>query len=475
MQGRHAWLGGVAIGLALALAGSAPAATLTVGTERDRGQASLRKTIDRATVGDTVRVPRGDYRVTRGAIEVDEPIAIRGAGAKRTIVDANRRSRVFDITAPAETRMAKLTVTGGRDSVGAGIVSIGPLVLDRMRISRNRAATGDFARFGAGVSAGDDLTVNRSVFTRNVVVGGGGQNFGAGLSLVSGDGDLLISRSTFTGNRVTGVDGYGGAVFMSSIPTADPPNLSIRNSTITDNSTPSLSGGVHYQATDGAGLSTSFRITGTTIADNEAAGGSQGIGGGIYTSAVLTDGDASMEMLIANSTLSGNVAGDPDSAGYGGGAYLSAVPLNGSTISSNLNNVTVAGNRAFVAGGNGGGGGIFGEFSLGAPAFTNTIVAGNSSPGDPTRRDCYGDILSNGNNLETAQTCGFTSLGDIQNENPMLEPLRQNGGPTPTRALKPGSPAINKGSNAGCEPRDQRGIPRPQGPRCDIGAYERKR
>jgi hypothetical protein len=82
-------------------------------------------------------------------------------------------------------------------------------------------------------------------------------------------------------------------------------------------------------------------------------------------------------------------------------------------------------------------------------------------------------ITSGGHNLSSDSTCGFTAGGDLQNTNPLLGPLATNGGPTPTYALLPGSPAFDTGPNTGCPATDQRGITRPQGIRCDIGAFER--
>jgi hypothetical protein len=61
---------------------------------------------------------------------------------------------------------------------------------------------------------------------------------------------------------------------------------------------------------------------------------------------------------------------------------------------------------------------------------------------------------------------------DMINTEPLLGPLQNNGGPTMTSALLSNSPAINTADNAACPPTDQRGVPRPQGPACDIGAYE---
>ena len=59
----------------------------------------------------------------------------------------------------------------------------------------------------------------------------------------------------------------------------------------------------------------------------------------------------------------------------------------------------------------------------------------------------------------------------------MLGPLQDNGGPTQTMALLPGSAAIDAANDAICAAPpvnnlDQRGITRPQGPHCDIGAFE---
>ena len=81
-------------------------------------------------------------------------------------------------------------------------------------------------------------------------------------------------------------------------------------------------------------------------------------------------------------------------------------------------------------------------------------------------------IRSNGHNLDSETSCGFTAAGDISNTDPLLGPLQDNGGRTWTHALLPGSPAINQGTNSTCPATDQRGIARPQMGICDIGAYE---
>ena len=81
-------------------------------------------------------------------------------------------------------------------------------------------------------------------------------------------------------------------------------------------------------------------------------------------------------------------------------------------------------------------------------------------------------LISNGYNLSSDASCDFTNTGDIVNTDPLLGPLQDNTGPTFTHELLGGSPAVDAGTNIGCPATDQRGIARPIGASCDIGAYE---
>ena len=75
-------------------------------------------------------------------------------------------------------------------------------------------------------------------------------------------------------------------------------------------------------------------------------------------------------------------------------------------------------------------------------------------------------------NLSDDATCSFTDTGDIQNADPLLGTLQNNGGATNTQALGAASPAIGAANPGTCSGTDQRGVARPQQGTCDIGAFE---
>jgi hypothetical protein len=221
-------------------------------------------------------------------------------------------------------------------------------------------------------------------------------------------------------------------------------------------------------------------------------GGSGGLIGGLSTSLTST---------VANTTIAANVAGpggpggggqggsggngtgngaggaaDAGGGGVGGGAVGffdgDQSPLVHDTISLNLvgagglPGTTLAGGGTpngqvtpGAPGPEGATGGVHGE--VGA-VMTNTIVASNSGG------NCSG-ITDGGHDL----TFGDTTCPGV-NADPKLGPLQDNGGPTATEAIPANSPAHDAvpAGGAACESTDQRGVSRPQGPACDIGAFE---
>jgi uncharacterized repeat protein (TIGR01451 family) len=163
-------------------------------------------------------------------------------------------------------------------------------------------------------------------------------------------------------------------------------------------------------------------------------------GGGIRTSA---------QTYLENVTLSTNT-----SLENGGGLAAET----GASV--DLLNVTINDNIAFDLGAS-----VYSEVLARA---SNTIIASGAGSDN-----CFGALISDGSNLDDGDSCDLIASLDLVNTDPKLGPLDTNGGPTPNHSLLPGSPAIDAGQTETCPEADQRGVVRPQGVACDIGAYER--
>jgi hypothetical protein len=96
----------------------------------------------------------------------------------------------------------------------------------------------------------------------------------------------------------------------------------------------------------------------------------------------------------------------------------------------------------------------------------NSIIANSGNGGDTS-----GTLTDAGYNICSDATANFSAIGSLNNTNPLLGPLTDNGGPTPTVLLLAGSPALDA-IPTGFPPVDQRGVTRPQGVAADIGAVE---
>jgi hypothetical protein len=142
-----------------------------------------------------------------------------------------------------------------------------------------------------------------------------------------------------------------------------------------------------------------------------------------------------------------------------------------------LVNCTVVGNGASL---NPEGGGLYSAADVReGPIIRNTIFADNLGPPPTDGPDIFGNVQSRDYNLIESPT-GFDLTGpadhNITGQDPLLGPLNDNGGATHTHALQPGSPALDGASCTdligGAITADQRGVARPQGTGCDVGAYE---
>jgi hypothetical protein len=154
-----------------------------------------------------------------------------------------------------------------------------------------------------------------------------------------------------------------------------------------------------------------------------------------------------------------NVTFSDNTAGWGGGM------LNNNSNPS-LTNVTLTDNSANI------GGGIYNDGS--SPVINNTILWGNTVT-TGTGHQVYNTNASHPNLYYTIVQAGCpagSTCTNVINGDPLLGILGNYGGFTQTIPLIPGSAAIDAGDDATCAASDQRGIPRPVGPHCDIGAFE---
>ncbi len=271
--------------------------------------------------------------------------------------------------------------------------------------------------------------------------GGGMLNLGASPTL---------TNVTFSDNTAQ----YGAGMYnASSSPT-------LTNVTFSHNTASSDGGGMHNNS------SSNPTLTNVTFSDNTAYSGS-----GIYNvgssptltnvtfshNAASSDGGGMHNDLGSNPTLTNvTFSGNSAATWSGGGMWNSG-------SSPTLTNVTFSGNSAPT-----GSGGAIMNWQESRPVIENSIFWGN---GDTEFANNASAALIN--NSIVAGGCPYGSAcRNVIDANPLLGPLADNGGFTQTMALGVGSPAIDAGNNATCASTDQRGVARPQGSACDMGAFE---
>jgi CSLREA domain-containing protein len=472
-------------------AASAQAATVAVTTTADQygtgAGCSLREAIESANGDaefdncthtgsygdDTVTVPAGQYTLSvgsagedsnqQGDLDVSDSLTIAGDGngptcsaVSTTCIDADDLDRALDIlngSNPVAVTLRNLTVSDG-DAGGSDGGAVSSLQSDAaLTLEHVTVASSDAANGGAIRSDGD-VTLTDSLLSGNSATGSGG-----GVS--QGDSNLTVSDSLLSGN----IAGGGGGISVASGASAG-----IFTSTISDNeATASDGGGIanggglnlfwatidSNEARGGGGVATTSGagITASTLSANRATGtcgGGDGDGG-----AIRQLGPSAGDLQAVNSTISGN------SAGCRGGGVM----VFDTVGTTSLNAVTVADNSAAA-----GAGGVDNEADVNGLRrldALSTIFSGNAPAG------CGGDGLRFmlGHNLDSGASCGLGG-SDLVGMDPLLGPLRFNGGPTRTRLPVTFSPVVNFIPGPCSVKTDQRGVARPVGGRCDVGAVE---
>jgi hypothetical protein len=247
----------------------------------------------------------------------------------------------------------------------------------------------------------------------------------------------LLNKLTIQGPGANNLAIYGYGNVLSAVSGA---TISLSGLTLTGGF--GKGGGMYISA--GSAVTLNYVAVSGNAAQAGSVGGGGG-GGGIYNDGVLK---------VRNSTISGN------SASTAAGIYnVGTMSLNNSTIAANLAGLAASG--------------IMGPNSKGACTARNNIIAGNIASGSPD--DVWGNLGSMGHNLigSTISGTGYAP-SDLLNVDPKLGPLQNNGGPTLTHALLPGSPAIDAGDNNWAPKWDQRGpdFPRIVNGVIDIGSFE---
>ncbi|MCP4425138.1 MAG: CSLREA domain-containing protein [Chloroflexi bacterium] len=435
--------------------------TVTKTTDTNDGMCdadcSLREAIIAANTSpgdDTIVLPAGTYvfaipgtdedAAATGDLDVTENLTITGAGTADTVIDGGGLDRVFD--ARANLTMSGVNIQNGMGDQwsGAGIFQWGgTLTLDHVEVRNNMGA-------GIWIETLAGLKLSNALLQENANPNGPG----GGLIIAAGLCTGCIRTIELTNVAViSNTAAYGGGINIGYS------KVSLDNVTIAGNSAVYDGGGLHNHG----GVTT---MTHSIVTNNIAGEDGGGISNRISDSS----------LTIINSTISGNTAQ------RGGGLSSKA---SGHT---EFFNTTIAQNNASEIGG---GVGILDSNTItdgGFITFTHSILAVNTSASSP---NCGivagGEFASEGYNLlGSNQGCTFSATtGDMVNIDPQLGPLQDNGGPTPTHALQPGSPATDAGNPAGCIDSqgnllltDQRGFSRPQDGNndgntvCDIGAYE---
>jgi hypothetical protein len=472
----------------------------------------------------------GTITLTRGLLAVNKNLRISGPGPDVLTVSGGRQSGVFDITADpraqvvaisgltiadgtgvtvggfnvgggiyndhAQLTLSHCTVTGnsttGSFGNGGGINSQGTLILDSCTVSGNSSSD-----YGGGITVGTNsgfargsLTINSSRIADNQAGG-----FGGGLYI---EQPATITDSTISGNTA-GAFGWGGGIDVFG--SFDRPiTVALGRSAIAGNSA-RYGGGLYNQ--DGVIALTNTTVSGNvggglnnqvfpmTVADSvisDNIGSSvDNLGSGIVNSGQLTvsgstiSGNSSLgagggleavygDVRVVNSTISGNTAG-----ATGGGVDVFG------NVSVELTSVTITGNTANGVGqfAHGGGGLTSRLTALGRVVLRNTLIAGNFTAS--LGPDVFGTVTSLGYNLigQRDDSFGWVSTdrtGDFFAPlDPLLEPLQDNGGPTPTHALLADSPAHETGDPTLQNTLDQRGTVRHHdgvNPPVDIGAFD---
>ena len=418
--------------------GNRPATTITVTNGNDSGPGSLRQALAQANDGDTINFDPSVNIVTLTTAElvITKSITISASPQMVTVQRAPQapQFRIFHVMPGHSVEINGLTISGAHitgDNGGGILNDNSTLTIAHCTVNGNAIVSVSSNNFGGGIHNSGTMTLDQVIVNNNNAVWGG-----QGSGVPSGGGISNTGTMTIIAGTVQSNFGFWSA------------------------------GGIYN-----TGMLT---ITGSMIVNNQTGnpGHFGAYGGGIVNGGTMT---------IQDSTISGNTALGGDLQGGEGGG----ISGNNNTII----NSTITGNSALRGGGVAGGGNIahttFSTNSAirdgGALYLTSPLELGNTilkaGVSGVNIFNNGGSFITHGYNVSSDDGSGLLNgPGDQINTDPMLGPLQNNGGPTFTHALLPGSPAIDMGDPNFTPPPffDQRGpgFVRVFNGRIDVGSFE---
>jgi hypothetical protein len=495
-----------------------PAGTTVVSNCNDSGPGSLREAFTQAVSGDVVDLTAltcSTISLSSGALASGvDYLTLQGPGPDRLAIDAGGADRAIVLAGTqGELKIDGLEIRNGayaysKPGDGSGLAAGGCVLAAQFATISNSRLSGCSASgksvHGGAVHAAGKLTLVDSVISGTTAAAEASDLSATIVGGVIDGGAVYLTDSTISGAVVTahtttayaGVFG-GGAFGMYGV--------AMMGSTVSGVDVQVTAAKDAYAKGGGVGSPMTVIMDRSTVSNNSVRGtpgagaGELGTyfsaisGGGVYVAAVPRS--SPVQSSITNSTISGNSAicdGEPGLYTRGGGAGLGTVArkpvlIVNSTISGNgtnlkggalytrdfgalaISNATITANRADL------GAAIAdnGTQSAYALQIGSSIVAGNLAYGTatPMQIDTVHAIEGSGNLIASANVA---LPADTITADPLLAPLADNGGPTLTHRLRPGSPAIDHGNNLLDLPFDQRGDghARAFGAAADIGAYE---
>jgi hypothetical protein len=377
-----------------------------------------------------------DGSVTDGSISFRDALAILSDGGIITFEPGLVGTIVLDPNLGELVIDKSLTINANTD----GDANTRDITIDAQGNSRVLTVDNDNSELA-------DVTIDGLVITGGSAIGGeGSEDEGGGIFSTE---NLTITNSDVTNN----IAAFGGGIAIGGESRESTPSLVLTNVTVSGNSASGgenggFGGGIYAGSYAGANLT----LTNVTISGNSADASGGGIATDDYYGSIVT---------LSNVTVSGNSAGE-----QGGGLYHKSIY--GGLVT--LNNVTVSSNTAASASGLYYGGGEAGQDGI---LNINSSILANNVQEDLI--SAYGIVNASYSLLETGEIyINGTNGSNLFGVDPLLDPngLQDNGGPTQTIALLPGSPALNTGSNPTNLTTDQRGFARSVGAGTDIGSFE---